>query len=660
MSDFPPCDASLARAQQYAKDNGYPVWNYCSTLHCDDNVSYNHQFCYCQGMFNIPSNFNSQGQCINGVGSLIPIASESCYCCCSCFAFDTPIAVSKDMVKAVQDFVVNDPVWVAVDASLKNWIQKPVMFSSGTGPNGQNKLIKIHFGDQIKGVKVTPQVFESAFVSKDMAQKYFEILSTPPNNYIGTDGLVDLVKIRNSDADKICKILGAPMVVAQRIFNILKTDSNYILVTGTQPFLMKDKTLKQAQKLVPGVDVLILADGSSTPIVSLELGMFHKGVHHIATSNMPATSMDGHLMVANGIVVGDYATQLSMQSNQSLLNAHSDAPIFGTKAYNDTHSHLKANTFSAYAAEPTEHEAQLFDSYHVRKSPVIPANAFSYVTKAQAEELLHEAPIYPASNNVAEPDVLYLFKLFKAFYPDITFYYDQNNLTPNAYSFHEYGCKFVVINCGWTLLEGLYYQGIAMTIAHMVAALNNEDLVQKDVSPIGKADYDVFPIFLSVFYNPQAAVLNYNAAFTQIKNVFSYIKKHRKPIGRISLDCRLDTLQASIKGMPLPHCAGGPPNPALEVLSATAVVPEGSGRPVVTVTFNMPVDPATATAIGNYMFDPGIIVYSAVVNEADPAVVNITGDVLPLIDYYLVVEGVLSVNHQPVIVGKNGVGFRLS
>ena len=34
---------------------------------------------------------------------------------------------------------------------------------------------------------------------------------------------------------------------------------------------MNDKTIKQAQKLIPGKDVLVKADGSTTPIISLEV-----------------------------------------------------------------------------------------------------------------------------------------------------------------------------------------------------------------------------------------------------------------------------------------------------------------------------------------------------------------------------------------------------
>jgi hypothetical protein len=194
----------------------------------------------------------------------------------------------------------------------------------------------------------------------------------------------------------------------------------------------------------------------------------------------------------------------------------------------------------------------------------------------------------------------------------------------------------------------------------MVAVLCNEGSLPPDVSPTGEADYDVYPLFLSLFFNAQAAMLSYNAALGQIKKVFEYIKHHRKPPHEISLDCRIDVLEASINGLPLPHCAGGPPNPALEVVSVSATVPEGSEKPVVSVIFNMPVDPVTAIALGNYFFDPGMLVFGASVDEGNPAKVDIVADVQPDIDYYLAVTGVLSINKQPVIIGKNGGKFKLS
>lgn len=663
MSDYPQCDAALQASQQA----GDP-WGYCTQLHCDETVNYGHQFCNCTGQF---SNLKKNGVCPNGVGSLIPIADPGCYCCCSCFAYGTPIAVSQDQVKAVQDFVINDPVWVATDVSLKTWVQKPVLFSSGTGAHGKNRLIKIHFGDQTKGIRVQPEDFISPFVTPEQAQTYFDILSTPPNDFIDPDGFVNLMMVREANSGVIAKLLAVSPIVAEQIYATLELDANYLLVTGIQPFLMKDGTLKQAEKLVPGRDVLILQDGSTTPIVSLEVGMFEKGVHHIATSTQKATSLDGHLMLANGIVVGDYAAQISLRSKSGVLkDAHIDAPALGTQAYTDAYSHIVSTPFAAYVSADASADAntevnvniqaiEAFKQMHVDKSSSIPKHAIAYITKDQATELLYTAPIYPASEGTAEASVRYLFSLFSGFYPDINFYYDRNSILPNAYAFEEYDQKFVVLNLGWTLVEGVYFQGIAMTLAHLVAALYDRKDKSKKRNLTAQADYDIYPVFLSLFYLAPDAVKNYNLGLDQIKTVFGYIKKERDPIGRVSLDCRIDTMQNSIKGLPLPACAGGPPDPALEVLDATAAVIPDANYPVVTVSFNLPVDPATATSLGNYLFDPSAVAYAATVDPADNKKVNISAEIQPDTEYYVVATGVLSADQQPVIVGKNGAKFVL-
>ncbi len=156
-------------------------------------------------------------------------------------AYDTSINASNGTHRSIQDFMTQDFIWVAETPELISWVQKPVLFSSGTGPGGKNQFIKVGFGDWA-------------------------------------------------------------------------ADPKYILVSSAQPFLMPDKSLKQAQKLVPGKDLLVMEDGRSCPIFSLEAGIFNKGIHHVATSLQPAQHLNGHLMLANGVVIGDYATMLNMRS----------------------------------------------------------------------------------------------------------------------------------------------------------------------------------------------------------------------------------------------------------------------------------------------------------------------------------------------------------
>ncbi len=155
--------------------------------------------------------------------------------------YDTSINTSNGTHKAIRDFSEGDLIWVAETPELTSWVQKPVLFSPGTGTSGNNQLINVGFSN-----------------------------------------------------------CGA--------------EPQYILVSRTQPFLMHNKTLKQAKKLIPGKDQLVMEDGTLCPIISIEVAVFNKGVHHVTTSRSPAENLNFHLMLANGIVIGDYATILNMRS----------------------------------------------------------------------------------------------------------------------------------------------------------------------------------------------------------------------------------------------------------------------------------------------------------------------------------------------------------
>jgi hypothetical protein len=101
-------------------------------------------------------------------------------------------------------------------------------------------------------------------------------------------------------------------------------------------FLVAEGKLKQMSRLVAGQDQLVRADGSATPIIDLTGGAAVESLHRIATSIGPATSLAGHLLVANGVVCGDYALQLGNLEEAApdlLVAGHADLPEFGSAAY---------------------------------------------------------------------------------------------------------------------------------------------------------------------------------------------------------------------------------------------------------------------------------------------------------------------------------------
>jgi hypothetical protein len=346
MSNCPECDANLKRVH----DSG-STWNFCTEAQCQDISSYIHAYCNCLGQFSVYP-FVQNGICMTGPGDLIPIADPGCFCCCNCMISDTSIAISKDAVKTSHDFNINDMVWVAKDASLKKWIQKPVLFSSGTGAHTENRFIKIHFDSGNTGIKITAKSFISESISAKQSANYYKILSTAPNNFIGKGGVVNQAMVSETGTSVLSRLLGTDIGQAETIYHILNPAPKHVIVIPRQPFLMKDGTLKQADKLVPGKDVLVGEDGSAMPVISVEAGLFKKAIHHIATSVEKARSLNGHLLLANGVVIGDYATLIGMTTkNSSLEDRYSEHPALGSKEYNEVNAHLITTPLSAHIFE---------------------------------------------------------------------------------------------------------------------------------------------------------------------------------------------------------------------------------------------------------------------------------------------------------------------
>lgn len=569
----------------------------CPEQHCNSKIfkNYSENFCNCTN--SMTQKYIVDGKCTLDATTDVPILSENCYCCCGCFANETLVAEDSMHYKAIEDFRIGDLVYAADDASLASWSQKIVRFSAGTGNfAAQSTLIKVNYGNEGK--------------------------------------------------------------------------ENYLLVNRPQLFLMPDKKLKAAAKLVPGRDQLVLYDGSTVPVNSLEVGQYKKGLHHIATSSEPAKNMDGHLILAKGVVCGDYALQQAMTYTESvkalLVEGHEALPEFGTKEYIQTHSHLVANTFrSALSeAEAVKLPKEVFEPHGLKGAVSTPEHVHYFISKAQAWDIEQKGHAAPPASAAGRDMIHYLFTIFKGFYPDVVFYVDNENESPNAYSFIEYGTPIVIVNGGLLRHVAIKFEALALVIAHELGHLNGgAPLNEAGYSCEGQADYvAVYGILPQVFYGLRAIPI-IKAGVEQIKEFFDDILPDNRK-GKagskcmdVGIDCRLSVMEAAFTMLPLPECAGGPPDPALEVEGATAT--KEASEISVTVSFNIPVDPETAEALGNYAFNPKVKAYSAEVDPSDPTSVVIKADIEEGIQYELLVKEVLSIEQQPLVTGKNEATFEL-
>ncbi|HEY9260484.1 M48 family metalloprotease [Chitinophaga sp.] len=571
----------------------------CPEEHCDATIvkQYSESYCNCSSTYpNGCSPNRYDGCCSYSATSPVPIISEGCYCCCGCFANETPVAVDVQTYKAIAEFVPGDLVYVADNADLSSWSQKQVLFSNGAGGNTS----------QITMIKLT---------------------------YDTGDGKLD-----------------------------------HLFVSRDQLFYMTDQKMKSAAKLVPDQDKLVYYDGTTALVKSLEVGKYKKGLHHIATSIGPATTLDGHLMLAKGIVCGDYALQLGLLAKDSggLVADHDKLPEFGSQAYLEKYQHIIGDALKAHHPDykPEDFDSSVFEKFGTKGAVNIPDSAQHFISREQALSIYENpnAVIAPVYSGIGDEVVKYLFTLFQGFYPDVNFYYDKENQMPNAYSFIEYGQTFVVVNGGLARISVMNFNLLAFVIGHELGHLyGGEPKNPAEYTCEGMSDYFAMTgVLPKVWYGLSAAPIM-KAAISTLPDFFDLIapilRKGRKgnTCMYISTDCRMDTVNAAFNMMALPACAGGPVDPKLQVSSALPVFDKRGTT--LTVTYNLPVDPKSATAIGNYVFDPILSVNAARMDPKNPNVVNLSLIKGKPGGYSVCVFDVTSAKGEPLIKGDNCAGF---
>lgn len=567
----------------------------CSEQHCLDSQTYNHMVCHCTPPYNngCPQTNPPPGCCSYTDTSPVPVFTPTgtCYCCCGCFANDTQVAYDETSTKPIKDFVVGDPVLVAMNVDLSEWEQLPVVFSSGTGAESSSTMIQVRFGDE--------------------------------------------------------------------------ANPEFVIATRDQLFLLPGQQFKRTSRLVPGQDSLIRKDGSQAPVLDLTAGTFTTGVHQIATSSNTTTNPDGHLLLANGVVCGDYSlqiTNLDEAAPKLMVAGHADLPEFGTKAYGERHAHLFANTMKAHPASKVYRPVASggFEPFEAETVPFVPTDTTSFITQQQAEDIENAMPPAPIYSGAGRDINNYLFKLFKGFYPQVSFYLDEANQLPNAYSFYQYGVPFVVVNGGLIRTAVIQYESLAFVIAHQLSVLyGGEPKGEDGYTCRGQADYAaILAIFPYVWFGMYAFPMM-KPAIDQITRLFDLIKpEHRNgqpgnTCNMISTDCRLSAMNAAATTQPLPECAGGPLTPTLAVTGAVA----GESGNTVTIGFNQAVDPKTADDPGNYEFSP-LTGATAVVVSGDAKSVMVTASFTPNTEYTVRVVDVTSADGHPIIPSQSRATFK--
>jgi hypothetical protein len=367
-----------------------------------------------------------------------------------------------------------------------------------------------------------------------------------------------------------------------------------MIVTLDHLFLLENGKVKPVQYLAPQ-DRLRRPDGSIAEVLFVISAKYVGGVHHVSFADFDNTTLDGHLLSANGVITSDYAVQLAYsagQLNPALLDQPPKTPLrVGTAAYAAEYDNPAQR---AFLADPERWPAGLEPI--PRPLINVPATARAFFTLAQARELQAAAPAYPPTSSINMATMRWLMNtIYGSYRPKTTFLLDWENPLPNVYAWQGDGTTYVLVTGGLALIEGIQYEGLAFMLAHGIAAGNG-------LLCVGPADYDAVFNVLRLNWSNSLFFDIYSAGLTQVTALFAHIQDNDANPDNIceqpALQCRLDTYAAAASMLPLPVCAV--PVSAFSLDCAKAVRKlEGA-----VASFSLPVDVVSAESIENYAITP--------------------------------------------------------
>ncbi|HEX8239723.1 MAG TPA: hypothetical protein VF574_08310 [Allosphingosinicella sp.] len=480
----------------------------------------------------------------------------NCYCCCSCFAYNTMIAVPDGTV-AIQELKIGNEVRSAkLEGGKPVWGVDNVTFSAGVAGGNHPAMIYINHGD----------------------------------------------------------------------------DSTDLICNADQVLVLADGTLVRAETLTLH-DQLMGEDGSPVKINLVAVGNFKGGIHHISTGNYWTGSADGHLLLAGGLVVGDFALQMNYDTlhKSTKPDDHADRPTIGSDDYSEQHAEHQHGTgliaFASEGRQPAGKQLAVQDGkfhFYGGQLPDLAAKGVSMFTEAQALDILENGQQLALSNPVPKSEIANIFHVLKGFYPEFNYYLDWYRMEPNVYAFEEYGEKFVVVSGGLARMVGLSYEGLMMAVAHGLSRfIGLPPTTPSGYVGTGAADYFAFGVISRGVWYGNSWIGSAMPAFTQLQSLLNLISPAnaggdpRDPVEFPSVACRLSAMQSGLAGGALPECCGGPPVPLIGVQSAA---PETGG---VALTLSYAPIAQEAVDVANYAADPSVEITKATVDPIQNFIVHL-------------------------------------
>ncbi|ACV63635.1 Hedgehog/intein hint domain protein [Desulfofarcimen acetoxidans DSM 771] len=362
-------------------------------------------------------------------------------------------------------------------------------------------------------------------------------------------------------------------------------ETGSIIVTPDHLFLMPEGKLKRADRLVPGKDQLVSYEGQAVPVHEVHLGEYEGGVHHIATDNSFTGSLNGHLLLSEGVVSGDFNLQIhaSELKENYFIDDHDSYPKIGTNEYKEQNTELLEGRYLSFQASginevnPVPQPSKFY--VHGQNISYIPQTAAKYLSSLQEIDVNDNAERRSFSEmSLGNAAVNYALKLFRGFYPDIIFHHDIARLEPNAFAFNQYGKDIVVLSGGLTRIKNLQLEGMTMVLSHMVTRLQKINPVDYNgFTSAAMADYYSPGVLQTVLFDKLYADVLKKGKKQLEDGIYAYINKQHEAFEEDpyapTWETRLDAIDAGYAMDFPPEGIGGPVFQGLQVQAAKAFPP---------------------------------------------------------------------------------------
>lgn len=340
-----------------------------------------------------------------------------------------------------------------------------------------------------------------------------------------------------------------------------------LAVTSDHLFLLADKTLKTADRLVPG-DLLMAPDGSPVPLHSVHIGDYTAGFHHVATSKeKPNATLDGHLLNTNGVVSGDYTLQLYYRTgtlSDRLAPRHQDLPVVGSPEYLAIHGPAsrqapQSNAVRVAGYNAADHRPGTFVPAELTIVK-IPDDACRFISDDDAKRKQLEprrAWNDPQSREWTEA----VIEHFRNFYPGVVYHFDWADETVNAYAWIQSGVRHVAIKGGLVRHWSIALESTGLVLAHELAHhYGGSPTFPGGLSCEGQADYYGTSIVMRKVWFGTTYIDQMTAAISQMAGFFGVPDQPGNPGGSAGCNhpagaCRIATYYAAMDLGAKPSCA---------------------------------------------------------------------------------------------------------